>query len=124
MLLNVKNGMETLFQYETTTDTPTSDLTKELVTLANLCSKIKKLTSSLDDLILYGPSKPLDQQGISEEQIQAMSSNIKEIDSEESKIKIVDGVEVKVSPDPTGRRIGLGLNNYFKKYNEFISNDR
>lgn len=59
MKIQVKDGTKELFLWETPTSTSTMDLTQDLVTIANLQSKILKLTNAMEDLVAYGPSKPL-----------------------------------------------------------------
>ena len=59
-----------------------------------------------EDLIEYGPLKPENEQGYTEEQLEALSLNEKE--PVEKKLVEKNGVSILLNPDPTGRRIGEG----------------
>jgi len=61
--------------------------------------------------VLYGPLKPYDQHGLTEEQINNLDKKKNSNEIEEAKIITNDkGFKVAYRPDPTGRRNGEGKN--------------
>jgi hypothetical protein len=59
------------------------------------------------DLVEYGPLKPISEQGYTEEQMEDMAQG----KTPEKKEIVSEGIRYLLNPDPTGRRTGKG--NYY-----------
>jgi hypothetical protein len=114
MLLHLKKNEESLFLYETKTSISLDDLVVEITYLYNTRLLIKRLISgniiplnatATQDLVEYGPLKPIAEQGYDEEQMEDMAQG----KSPEKKEIVSDGVKYLLNPDPTGRRTGKGI---------------
>jgi hypothetical protein len=62
-----------------------------------------------EDLYKYGPSKPLEAHGFTEEQLEELTKNKENNANVPKPVITKNGIQVVVSPDPTGRRIGEGM---------------
>lgn len=143
VLIVAKYSEEVLFMHDCTAATPVDDLVSHLTTTQNLCSKIVRLESgkhiewilitanyyyyyyyviiaAIQDLILYGVYKHPAEHGLTEEQIEAISTattqpmegdqgHFSDTDTTSSLpvIQNDDGQSYLKRPDPTGRRVGL-----------------
>lgn len=101
VLLHIKRGTESQFLFETTSSTPISNLTKEIVSIYNGRLKVDRICSEIvHSLSKYGPILSEEIQGLTDEQIEEM--------------KLVDEWADKVVPpggwllnkDPCDRRNG------------------
>ncbi|KAI8803774.1 hypothetical protein BJ742DRAFT_827437 [Cladochytrium replicatum] len=107
VLLNVKRGNDTLFLFQTETGISLKDLNLILVKIHNRKLQLKRLIDACEELIEYGPMKPLSEHGYSEDQLEELA---KEKENETKPVpkerKVVNGREVLINKDPTGRRCG------------------
>jgi hypothetical protein len=107
VVIHVKRNEKSMFLYENLVSTPISELVPVLVNRYNLINRVKRLVQAGRDLVLYGPLKPYDQQGLTEEQLSNLDKKQKSNEVEEAKIITNDkGFQVAYRPDPTGRRNG------------------
>ncbi|KAJ3038310.1 hypothetical protein HDV00_000821 [Rhizophlyctis rosea] len=104
VVIHLKKAEESLFLYETPASTPLSKLVPEIAEVHNLRLRLKRLISAGEDLIEYGPLKPENEQGYTEEQLESLS--LKDKEPVEKKLVEKNGVQVLVNLDPTGRRTG------------------
>ncbi|KAJ3022415.1 hypothetical protein HKX48_006232 [Thoreauomyces humboldtii] len=103
VLITLKKGEEPLFLFEAPAQTPLTELVPQLAKLQNYRLRLKRLIEGTDDLVEYGPSKPEDQQGYDEDQLEALSKD-KPVPAKKEIVR--DGMTITINPDPTGRRIG------------------
>lgn len=107
VVIHVKRNEKSLFLYENLTSTPISELIPVLVKRYNLINRVRRLVQAGKDLVLYGPLKPYDQQGLTEEQLKNLEKKKNKKEPEEAKIMTNDkGFKIAFRPDPTGRRNG------------------
>ncbi|ORX44185.1 hypothetical protein BCR36DRAFT_360164 [Piromyces finnis] len=107
VVIHVKRNEKSMFLYENLVSTPISELVPVLVNRYNLINRVKRLVQAGRDLVLYGPLKPYDQHGLTEEQINNLDKQKKSNEAEEVKIITNSrGFQVAYRPDPTGRRNG------------------
>jgi len=101
-------------------DTCVSEAVKQIVAVQNtrllitrLCGRnmLKLNLLDMEDLVEYGPLKPDNEQGYSEEQLDALGRD----ESKPKEIISVNGVEFYLNPDPTGRRIGEAVGPHFRQ---------
>jgi len=100
---SVKRSETKLFLYSTAASTPTSSLIPALIALQNARLRLGRLVSAVSDLIQYGPLKPENEQGYTDEEIVTFSSLKNQTTPTPA---IVNGKSVLLNPDPTGRRSG------------------
>ncbi|KAJ3385999.1 hypothetical protein HDU92_002759 [Lobulomyces angularis] len=105
VFLVVKKLEQTLFLHESKTSEKISHLIPTIVQIQNERSRLGRLISAVEDLILYGPLKPEQEFGYDEDQLESLS---KEKEQNFEKILKVDekGKSYLFNPDPTGRRNG------------------
>jgi hypothetical protein len=101
VLLIVKQAEKQLFTISALTSTPISTVSTTITTLQNRRLALMRLVSSCADLLNHGPAKNPKEHGLDEEQL---GNN--DIPAQE---RVVNGVNVVVFPDPTGRRIGTAV---------------
>ena len=65
-----------------------------------------------EDLIQYGPLKPMHEQGYSEEELDKLAKSEEEEDVSKKEI-IKNGVKMVIHPDPTGRRCGAACSDEY-----------
>lgn len=127
VLLHIKRGTESQFLFETSSSTPISNLTKEIVSIYNGRLKVDRICCEIEHgLSKYGPMLPEEIQGLTDDQIEEM--------------KLVDEWADKVVPpggwicnrDPCVRRNGRQplenmqkvLENAVKEAKEMISHKK
>jgi len=107
VVIHVKRNEKSMFLYENLVSTPISELVPILVNRYNLINRVNRLVQAGRDLVLYGPLKPYDQHGLTEEQLSNLDKKKNTNEVEEAKIITNDkGFTVAYRPDPTGRRNG------------------
>lgn len=107
VVIHVKRNEKSMFLYENLVSTPISELVPVLVNRYNLINRVNRLVQAGRDLVLYGPLKPYDQHGLTEEQLNNLDKKKNSNEVEEAKIITNDkGLTVAYRPDPTGRRNG------------------
>jgi len=107
VVIHVKRNEKSMFLYENLVSTPISELVPVLVNRYNLINRVRRLIQAGRDLVLYGPLKPYDQHGLTEEQLNNLDKKKKSDEVEEAKIITNSkGFKVAYRPDPTGRRNG------------------
>ncbi|KAG4097959.1 hypothetical protein H8356DRAFT_1308595 [Neocallimastix lanati (nom. inval.)] len=107
VVIHVKRNEKSMFLYENLVSTPISELVPVLVNRYNLINRVGRLVQAGRELVLYGPLKPYDQHGLTEEQINNLDKKKNSNEIEEAKIITNDkGFKVAYRPDPTGRRNG------------------
>ncbi|TPX53932.1 hypothetical protein PhCBS80983_g06108 [Powellomyces hirtus] len=107
VLITLKKAEESLFLFEAPATTPLSELVPQLANLQNSRLRLKRLIDGVEDLIEYGPSKPENEQGYDEDQLEALSKDKATVVKKEV---MRDGVSILLNPDPTGRRTGEAPN--------------
>ncbi|KAJ3121776.1 hypothetical protein HK098_003410 [Nowakowskiella sp. JEL0407] len=108
VFLHVKRGDDSLFLHETTASLSVKTLYEDIILLNNGRLRLKRLIEACKDLIEFGPLKPDSEQGYSEEQLDEMVKNGGEKKTEKIR-KQINGREVLINPDPTGRRCGEAM---------------
>lgn len=104
MKLHIKNGNESQFLYETSTDAETSMILSDIVAIYNGRLKIGRIAGELEELAKHGIFLPPNMQGLTEEQIQELK-----LKDEWGEKCIPSGGYIE-NKDPMGRRNGKAPN--------------
>lgn len=86
------NNPEHEFLYETTVEKSIDDLTREITQVFNQKLQVQRLAAAVRQLAMYGPMKPENERGLSEQQIE---------------LQIQNDQKVNTNEDPTGIRVGV-----------------
>ncbi|KAJ3416666.1 hypothetical protein HDV05_000496 [Chytridiales sp. JEL 0842] len=106
VVFTVKRNDDVVFLFQTHVSASTTSVIADVVKLYNLKLRLKRLVEATSDILEYGPTKQIEEQGYSVEEIESFAKN----ENHESPLKgtIVERGSLKyvLNPDPTGRRTG------------------
>ncbi|KAH6564622.1 hypothetical protein BASA50_008578 [Batrachochytrium salamandrivorans] len=106
VVIHVKRAEESLFLCKAPALSELSSLIPSIARLHNLRLRIARLISAAEDLILYGPLKPDNEQGYSDEQLEVFSASVAALPNKPRGQIYKNGFIFYENPDPTGCRIG------------------
>ncbi|KAH6577076.1 hypothetical protein BASA83_011744 [Batrachochytrium salamandrivorans] len=106
VVIHVKRAEESLFLCKAPALSELSSLIPSIARLHNLRLRIARLISAAENLILYGPLKPDNEQGYSDEQLEVFSASVAALPNKPRGQIYKNGFIFYENPDPTGCRIG------------------
>lgn len=105
VVIHMKKGEESLFNYSTSVNSDLSDITVAIAKLNNDRKRLERLISATKELLLYGPEKEESEKGYSQEEIDKLGKEDEDDGKKESITK--NGFTFYKVNCPTGTRIGL-----------------
>lgn len=106
VLLHIKKNDESVFLYQIPVATPLSELTPKVSQLYNDRKRLERLVTATQDLLLYGPEKPDNERGYSEEQLEELAQNQGKPSGSRKTVE-KNGFTFYEVTCPTGTRVGL-----------------
>jgi hypothetical protein len=104
VVIQLKKGEQNLFLWETPAKTQIKDLIVSLLSIHNFRLRLQRLITSTKDLLEFGPMKPENEQGYTDDQLEELSSSTAVVLDRKPFER--DGFTFYMITDPTGRRIG------------------
>ncbi|KAL5038171.1 hypothetical protein RTP6_005510 [Batrachochytrium dendrobatidis] len=109
VVIHVKRAEDSMFLFEAPVVSDLVDLVPSIATIYNLRLRIGRLLSCAEEFIKYGPLKPDNEQGYTEEQLEKFSSPDTELPDKPRNEIYKNGFMFYDNPDPSGRRVGQAM---------------